>query len=63
LIELRLLASSSRISFFYGIVITMYFYDHEPPHSHAQYAEHHAVITIETGACSLKSYRVVRSSL
>lgn len=39
-----------RISAFYGIVITMYFYDHEPPHFHAQYAEHHAVITIETGA-------------
>jgi hypothetical protein len=39
-----------RISVFYGIVITMYFYDHEPPHFHAQYAEHHAVIAIETGA-------------
>jgi hypothetical protein len=63
LFELRLLASSSgavlgaahdrvvpRISAFYGIVITMYFYDHEPPHFHAQYAEHHAVISIETGA-------------
>jgi hypothetical protein len=37
-----------RISFFYGIVITMYFYDHEPPHFHAQYAEHHAVIMIES---------------
>ncbi len=22
-----------QISVFYGIVITMYFYDHEPPHS------------------------------
>jgi len=29
---------SPRISFFYGIAITMYFYDHEPPHFHAQYA-------------------------
>jgi hypothetical protein len=35
-----------RVSFFYGIAITMYFYDHEPPHFHAQYAEHHAVIAI-----------------
>lgn len=35
-----------RISSFYGIVITMYFYDHEPPHFHAQYAEHHAAIAI-----------------
>ncbi len=39
-----------RISSFYGIVITMYFYDHEPPHFHAQYAEHHAVIAIDGGA-------------
>lgn len=38
-----------RISLFYGIVITMYFYDHEPPHFHAQYAEHHAVIAIDGG--------------
>jgi len=37
-----------RISFFYGIAITMYFYDHDPPHFHAQYAEHHAVIAIGT---------------
>jgi hypothetical protein len=36
------------ISVFYGIVITMYFYDQEPPHFHAQYAEHHAVIEIDT---------------
>jgi Domain of unknown function (DUF4160) len=36
-----------RVSFFYGIVITMYFYDHQPPHFHAQYAERHAVITID----------------
>jgi hypothetical protein len=38
------------ISIFYGIVITIYFYDHEPPHFHAQYAEHHAVIAIDTCA-------------
>jgi len=30
-------------------VITMYFYDHDPPHFHAQYAEHHAAITIGDG--------------
>lgn len=38
-----------RISFFYGIAITMYFYDHEPSHFHAQYAEYHAVIAIGSG--------------
>lgn len=35
-----------RVSAFYGIVITMYFYDHEPPHFHARYAEHYAAIAI-----------------
>lgn len=35
-----------RISFFYGIVVTMYFYDHDPPHFHAEYAEYHAAIVI-----------------
>ena len=38
-----------RISFFCGIAIMMYFYDHEPPHFHAQYAEYHAVIAINVG--------------
>jgi hypothetical protein len=35
-----------RISFFYGIVVTMYFYDHDPPHFHAEYAKHHAATAI-----------------
>lgn len=39
-----------RISFFHGITITMYFLDHEPPHFHARYAEHRAVIAIESGS-------------
>jgi Domain of unknown function (DUF4160) len=34
------------VSSFYGIVITMYFYDHQPPHFHARYAEHDAAIRI-----------------
>jgi hypothetical protein len=37
-----------RISSFYGIVITMYYRDHHPPHFHAIYAEHEAQIVIET---------------
>ena len=40
--------SVPRLSAFYGIVITMYFRDHPPPHFHAHYAEHEAVIAIET---------------
>ena len=36
------------ISRFYGIIIRMYFDDHSPPHFHAFYAEHEAVIGIES---------------
>ena len=36
-----------RISAFYGIVITMYWRDHEPAHFHASYAGHVAGIEIE----------------
>jgi hypothetical protein len=38
-----------RLSEFYGIVIYMYFQDHNPPHFHAIYAEHEALIRIDTG--------------
>ena len=37
-----------RISEFYGIVIEMYWSDHNPPHFHASYAEHEAEIEIRT---------------
>ena len=39
-----------RLSEFYGIVIYMYFADHNPPHFHAIYAEHEALIRIDDGA-------------
>jgi hypothetical protein len=32
---------------FYGIIIRMYFSDHPPPHFHAEYGEHEALISIE----------------
>jgi hypothetical protein len=32
---------------FYGIIIRMYFNDHTPPHFHAQYGDHNAIIGIE----------------
>jgi len=35
------------ISRFFGIVITMYFNDHEPPHFHARYGGYKAAIRIE----------------
>jgi hypothetical protein len=37
-----------RISEFYGIIIEMYWSDHNPPHFHARYAEHRAEIDIRT---------------
>lgn len=36
------------ISMFFGILIRMYFNDHPPPHFHARYNEHQAVIEIES---------------
>ena len=36
------------ISRFYGIVIKMYFADHEPAHFHVEYAESQAIINIDT---------------
>jgi len=40
--------SVPEISRFFGIVIRMFYTDHEPPHFHASYAEHEAVIAIGT---------------
>ena len=36
------------LSRFYGIVIKMYFDDHQPAHFHAEYAGREAVVSIET---------------
>ena len=36
------------ISRFFGIVIRMFHNDHAPPHFHAEYGEHEAVIEIES---------------
>ena len=38
-----------RISEFYGIVIYMYYDDHNPPHFHAFYRDTEAAISISTG--------------
>ncbi len=38
------------ISLFYGIRVTMYWNDHNPPHFHAEYSNYKAVILIEDGA-------------
>ena len=45
-----------RISAFYGIVIWMYYDDHNPPHFHATYGEHEALIELD-------GLHIVRGSL
>jgi hypothetical protein len=37
------------ISRFYGIIIYMFYNDHNPPHFHVQYQDFEAIIEIETG--------------
>lgn len=37
------------ISTFYGILIRMYFADHAPPHFHAAYQGHEALVRIDDG--------------
>jgi hypothetical protein len=36
------------LSRFFGIIITMFYDDHAPPHFHVRYAEHKAIITIDS---------------
>lgn len=38
-----------KVAEFAGIVIAMYFGDHNPPHFHAMYGEKEALFVIETG--------------
>ena len=37
------------ISFFYGLIIRMYYKDHQPPHIHIQYQNDNAVVDILSG--------------
>ncbi len=39
-----------QIATFYGIIITMYYNDHLPPHFHARYADFKAEVAIGSGA-------------
>jgi hypothetical protein len=36
------------LSRFFGIIITMFYDDHAPPHFHARYGEHKAIMTIDS---------------
>jgi hypothetical protein len=37
------------LSRFYGIIVYMFFSEHNPPHFHVKYQEYEAIIDIETG--------------
>ena len=37
------------IAWFYGIMIQMYYNDHEPPHFHARYGDAKAVVRLSDG--------------
>lgn len=50
------LAVMPRISQFFGILIYMYYNDHMPPHFHAKWAEHEAIILISTSTGESKIY-------
>ena len=41
------------ISLFYGIRITMYYNDHNPPHFHAEYAGRKALVDVQSGCILL----------
>lgn len=36
------------ISRFFGIIVAMFYDDHAPPHFHARYGEHRAILAIES---------------
>lgn len=40
------------VSRFFGIIVTVYYNDHPPPHFHAKYGGDEATILIETGKIS-----------
>jgi len=37
------------ISRFFGIIIAIYYNDHNPPHFHAKYGKHEVLVEINTG--------------
>lgn len=48
---------------FFGIIIKMYFREHNPPHFHAEYGEFEGVFSIETGQIFLGEFPPKKSAL
>lgn len=49
------------ISRFYGIIITMFVNEHNPPHFHVRYMEHRALIDIANGTIQVLCHAVLLS--
>ncbi|MBZ0202480.1 MAG: DUF4160 domain-containing protein [Ignavibacteria bacterium] len=54
-----------QISRFFGIIISMYFGDHNPPHFHAKYGDQEALISIDDlsiieGRINKRAYELVK---
>ena len=49
------------LSRFFGIIIRMFYSDHEPAHFHVIYGEYEALMEIETLTVCVDRYRAVRS--
>ena len=49
------------ISIFFGVVVQMYWRDHPPPHYHAYYQGHEALISINTGDAIARSLPCLRA--
>jgi len=53
------------ISMFYGIIVSMYYLDHNPPHIHVRYQNDKALISIEgdiiEGTLPKKQLRLVQA--
>jgi hypothetical protein len=46
------------ISRFYGIIIKMFYNEHNPPHIHAEYQDYKAIITINGGVVDGKMPKI-----
>ena len=49
------------VSRFYGIVVRIFYDDHNPPHLHAEYGEHEVLVNITRSLFSVATCRLVRS--
>ncbi|MEH2402439.1 DUF4160 domain-containing protein [Nostoc sp.] len=52
------------ISRFFGMIVTMYYNDHPPPHFHVRYNQQKAIISIETleileGKLSSRAFKLI----